>query len=298
MLEDLINNLRCESSLLIKDSLRKSGACLIKSLTNQALSQQKPLLYINTEPLFSNRHSLGSLGVQNVDVFGQYDSLKERIMSSVSSANTVVVFPSISLLLLSYSVGRFAKLLRALRESDKVSSVIALMHTDVVLNEEIVDRLDYLFSSIIHVLLPESELSVYYAQVKCLRRKSNGKLETSEEYFTLDDACSLKLVHSSSSAVVRSYTQSQSGDVVSSLTFNLSLSDKEREAKNRLHLPYLKKDSEKQALLSQTHNGSSGRPLISIGDESSQTNPGGKIYYHYDEADDFDDEDPDDDLDI
>lgn len=43
---------------------------------------------------------------------------------------------------------------------------------------------------------------------------------------------------------------------------------------------------------------SSGGPLIKIGDQSDNGAVGGKIYYHYDEADDFDEEDPDDDLDI
>lgn len=43
----------------------------------------------------------------------------------------------------------------------------------------------------------------------------------------------------------------------------------------------------------------SGGPLVSIGtDRPASSSSGGKIYYQYDEADDFDEEDPDDDLDI
>ena len=39
---------------------------------------------------------------------------------------------------------------------------------------------------------------------------------------------------------------------------------------------------------------------IGVGDTAATSDPtaGGKIYYQYDEADDFDEEDPDDDLDI
>lgn len=45
-----------------------------------------------------------------------------------------------------------------------------------------------------------------------------------------------------------------------------------------------------------------GAPKVKIGGGDSLStanqNTGGKIYYQYDEADDFDEEDPDDDLDI
>ncbi|KAJ1969796.1 hypothetical protein IWQ62_000398 [Dispira parvispora] len=65
------------------------------------------------------------------------------------------------------------------------------------------------------------------------------------------------------------------------LSFNLGLTDKQREAKNNVVLPY-----------------EEAQQLTSTSSTSSHTPAGGAIYYQPDEGDDFDDEDPDDDLDI
>ncbi|KAJ1653040.1 hypothetical protein IWQ61_006759 [Dispira simplex] len=65
------------------------------------------------------------------------------------------------------------------------------------------------------------------------------------------------------------------------LSFNLGLTDKQREAKNNVVLPYEEAQQVTSATLSSSH-----------------TPAGGAIYYQPDEGDDFDDEDPDDDLDI
>jgi hypothetical protein len=54
-------------------------------------------------------------------------------------------------------------------------------------------------------------------------------------------------------------------------TFKISLSEKDKESRNNLVLPYLPKEND---------------------------NSGGKIHYAFDDIDDWDDEDPDDDLDI
>ncbi|KAF3697930.1 Elongator complex protein 5 [Channa argus] len=68
-------------------------------------------------------------------------------------------------------------------------------------------------------------------------------------------------------------------DPTANLTFNLRLSDTEREAKEKLALPFIFSKEKKTALL---HSG-----------------PGsGRILYEPDANDDYDEEDPDDDLDV
>lgn len=61
------------------------------------------------------------------------------------------------------------------------------------------------------------------------------------------------------------------------LSFNLSLTDNQRKAKENMILPFTK---------------------VQQGTPETQQIGGGLIYYEPDAADDFDDEDPDDDLDI
>ena len=67
-------------------------------------------------------------------------------------------------------------------------------------------------------------------------------------------------------------------DVTSNLTFNLTLTEEQQQARAKLQLPYLLDDKTKQTQLD-------------LGKKS-------QIFYEADEADDLDEEDPDDDLNI
>lgn len=67
-------------------------------------------------------------------------------------------------------------------------------------------------------------------------------------------------------------------DITSNLTFNLSLTEEQKQARAQLQLPYLLNDKIKQTQLD-------------LGKKS-------QIFYEADEADDLDEEDPDDDLNI
>ncbi|KAF7727489.1 Elongator complex protein [Apophysomyces ossiformis] len=73
-------------------------------------------------------------------------------------------------------------------------------------------------------------------------------------------------------------TSEEQPDVISNLSFNLSLTDEQRKAKESIVLPYMK-----------------AQRTVEVEKEISNS---GNIYYEPDAADDFDDEDPDDDLDL
>ncbi|KAG0165587.1 Elongator complex protein [Apophysomyces sp. BC1034] len=73
-------------------------------------------------------------------------------------------------------------------------------------------------------------------------------------------------------------TEEEKPDIMSNLSFNLSLTDEQRKAKENIVLPYIK-----------------AQHTIEVEKEKSNS---GNIYYEPDAADDFDDEDPDDDLDL
>lgn len=91
-------------------------------------------------------------------------------------------------------------------------------------------------------------------------------------------------------------------DPTANLSFNLNLTEEQRRAKNDTVLPYMKTQgdnpvSDSFVVMSVSHFNHELRWLISIilvfALESS-----GAIYYEPDAADDFDDDDPDDDLTI
>lgn len=74
-------------------------------------------------------------------------------------------------------------------------------------------------------------------------------------------------------------------DPTANLSFNLTLTDEQRRAKEKLVLPYLKAQNR-------------GTVEIESSEPAAALPSTGTIYYEPDAADDFDDEDPDEDLDI
>jgi len=131
-----------------------------------------------------------------------------------------------------------------------------------------------------HSVLRKSSGKVVVAR-SILNADKEGKLTSSD-----DTACN-------SLAPKDSSTASSEVDPASNLTFNLRLTDSEREARANTALPYLLTESKKSAYLHE----SAGVRINKRGGGSSLVE-GGEIVYVPDEVDDFDDEDPDDDLDI
>lgn len=88
-------------------------------------------------------------------------------------------------------------------------------------------------------------------------------------------------------------------DPAANLTFDLTLSDREKEERSRLALPYHHSAEQKTALLSVQPTPFCSLSPFQCGTWCVQAgSSSGKIFYQPDEADDFDDSDPDDDLDL
>ncbi|XP_067928386.1 elongator complex protein 5-like [Watersipora subatra] len=295
MLHSLITELSFEFSILIEDSIERSGSCLINSIISN--TSNKNVLLVDMEP-----HSFSSypntVQISILHFFGQYDSLLEKILKMASGSETLVVFPSLSLFLMNYGVSKFGQLLRCLKDNKDISSVAAVIHTDVFSSSDTLPLTEYMFNTIVKVsAIDVAELSTaYYGHAECVRCQASGKTDSSEEYFTLANDLTIDLVHASSSAAIKALAIDETKvDITADLTFKLSLNEQEREARSKLQLPYLKRDDEKVEMLSKANN--SGAPRLKIGSSTSAVGEG-KIYYQYDDADDFDEEDPDDDLDI
>lgn len=119
-------------------------------------------------------------------------------------------------------------------------------------------------------------------------RKKSGKVTYESNGFIFNDKTKRldviaknQLVHEKKDNVeeeLTTATESMKIDPTANLSFNLSLTEEQRKAKENLILPHYKAQQLE----------------VSIDEEKKQ----GLIYYDPDAADDFDDEDPDDDLDI
>uniref|UniRef100_A0A3B4BGY0 Elongator complex protein 5 n=1 Tax=Periophthalmus magnuspinnatus TaxID=409849 RepID=A0A3B4BGY0_9GOBI len=99
-----------------------------------------------------------------------------------------------------------------------------------------------------------------------------------EHSFRIDEDLTITVLNKTPN--IESVPEEHQMDPTANLTFNLRLSDKEREAKEKLLLPFMfSKDNTEKLLL---HSGSGS----------------GRILYEPDASDDYDQEDPDDDLDV
>jgi len=138
-------------------------------------------------------------------------------------------------------------------------------------------------------------ISQYYATVEALPtclgsfrcesvlRKTSGKVIVDKNILIVDNKGDISMVKEKNT--VDSQEDSKDVDPASNLTFNLRLSETEKVARANTSLPYLLNESKKTAYLEE----------LSVVNHSAT---GGEVIYMPDEADDFDDEDPDDDLDF
>ncbi|KAM8974394.1 elongator complex protein 5 [Pelodytes ibericus] len=111
--------------------------------------------------------------------------------------------------------------------------------------------------------------------VSVTQRRKTGKTISCREEIRIHQSLSLEiLIHQESE-----HKTTKAVDPTANLTFNLRLSDTERELKESTALPYVFTAGEKSSLLQASSSSS-------------------KIFYDPDPEDDIDDEDPDDDLDV
>ncbi|KAM9312395.1 elongator complex protein 5 [Gastrophryne carolinensis] len=113
--------------------------------------------------------------------------------------------------------------------------------------------------------------------VAIIQRRKSGKVVIGKERVRVLEDLSLLLITEENQSQEPSKAQV---DPAENLTFNLRLSEAEREKREAAHLPYTFTDSKKLSLLQQGAGGSA------------------KIFYDPEPSDDLDDEDPDDDLDV
>lgn len=243
--------------------------CIPKSLSDSVVfhdGSQDVLGWNGTSPL-------------NIDTdLAQYLNNRPGNHGNLSVA---VVIDSLSPLLLhrpaTYTCQVINKLLTSKVHTADVEQVVTLVHGDLHDNHSLT-LVCYLATSIIKV--QQSRVQQFCMSASILHKKISGKVVKLTEHFNFDinytvkDVTEIKAVDTSKVAM-----ETNQVDPAANLTFNLTLTDKEKEARSQVKLPYTHDVSRQDETLSK-----------SVGE--------GKIFYQPDEADDFDEEDPDDDLDI
>jgi len=177
-------------------------------------------------------------------------------------------------------------LIRKLKQkASNKAKLILILHQECM-DDNIAEAIQQLATTNI-VLEKLDESEVYPKLCKISHRKLGGKLVTSKEVFKFDTLGDIKIdSFVENKAKSKHIDEEDADEAIDKLTtFNIGTTkNKEKEAKDKLVLPFYT-DEQKQS-------------VATAGEVKIQGEIPGKIYYEPDSGDDWDDDDPDDDLDF
>ncbi|KAM8897278.1 elongator complex protein 5 [Spinachia spinachia] len=296
MLTELLQGSDAGGFLVIRDSASYSGRHLLKSFINGALNREEAVHVLGFEvseeelkdelkgsPVqrlhFHDAYS-DPLGWTGQPTFTAYQFCVEELTRLVGQTShskpATLVIDSLSWILRHLGPPAVCATLHQLRKGGAVRAIIALLHGDMH-QRGTVGSVCHLASSVITVA---PGMKGGDAVAKITKRSKSGKVVQDEDIFTINHDLTV-VVQSKHSQLgpKQADPEELEMDPTAHLTFNLRLSNTEREAKEKLALPFVFSKEKKTALL---HSG-----------------PGsGRILYEPDANDDYDQEDPDDDLDV
>lgn len=182
----------------------------------------------------------------------------------------VILIESLSTVLLHEDFHHIYSTLLHLSRNSHVQQTVCIVHTDVH-DDSLLASLEYLATTVV-TLKPAANAADLSAVCHTVHRKPGGKIIREEERFDMTPELTICNITKIEQKKAQKETQAQP-DPTANLTFNLRLSKGEKDARDQVVLPYLKKPP------------------------SVPTSGTGEITYTMDRDDDFDEEDdPDDDL--
>ena len=216
-------------------------------------------------------------------VSGSQLILPSCVLSETSPSDQSVVIDSLTDLLVFFKHSEVTNLVRKFRQTaGKQSKLVAVIH-QTCLSESALDDLRKFFNTVLEISdLPGKKVAEKICAISHL--KPGGKLICSKEILKFDSDWSFKSSPFEETSVKKIIEEEELIDNLT--TFNLETTKAtEKKAKDNLVLPFYK-DTQ-----------IAGQVKIQ-GQVESKSDTEGKIYYEPDSGDDWDDEDPDDDLDF
>lgn len=293
MLSELLQGNDSGGFLIIRDSCSCSGRNLLKSFISSALNREEAVHVLGFEVSEEElKDGLNTSAAQKLHFHNAYsdplgwtdrpaftvsrfslEELAHLVKQPAHSKPATLVIDSLSWILRHESPPVVCKTLQQLKKGGAVRAVIGLLHADLH-QRGTVGSLCHLASSVITVWPgPRGE----DALAKITKRSKSGKVMQDEVIFSVSEDLTVAIHNKPCHKTTDS--EEQQADPTANLTFNLRLSDTERQAKEKLALPFVFSREKKSALL---HPGQGS----------------GRILYEPDANDDYDQEDPDDDLDV
>lgn len=206
-----------------------------------------------------------------------------------SEMKIMVIIDGLSLLLRHKSIHDVCTMIKSLSKLTNKVEVVQLVATiqEDIVSQTAINALTYIADATINLELHQrkiprsnrgftAEQTSFQADVTL--RKKTGKIM--REIFVYNISKDLNFMKKNEIEIgAKNEDIISQADPTADLSFNLRLTDSEKQARSQVRLPYTL-DNEQKAVQLDPSSGS------------------GQIIYHPDDADDFDEEDPDEDLDI
>ncbi|XP_018323574.1 elongator complex protein 5 [Agrilus planipennis] len=277
MLKTILHSNPPSKFILIEDSLKEGGTDVLNYLIHLHTEQHTEVHHFIFSGNFEKqKHSNPRVKTYDFtsDFQGWFSQQNPNINDIVEgiSTKTVVVIDSLAHMIFQYGVSQCYKLIRYLKERPNIIQVATILHTDLVESVDILPFFEHLST---FCMIREPQFNKTKKRVSCIYKKPSGKITRlkDEYYFNEGQLFSATIKTVNPDVLVQQSINQMLSDTLT--TFRLSLDDKERESRDKVVLPFLPKE-------------------VTPDKEES----GGKITYKFDEVDDWDEEDPDDDLNI
>lgn len=262
--------------IIIEDTLDLCGRHLLKGIARSFLKEGTSVNVLCCDNVHRNDWRKGGTVGGSLQIFDHYSDpggwnsnatpqiaeiLTDAIKGVKSLPNVVLVIDSLSTLLLRSSAEKLYRTLCTVLTSEENNvQVLALLHSDVHSEET-----QSLLSSLATCTLTVSPPCNGNAFVSCVSHHPRGKILNQVVQYQINENFELQFVCDISESKNVQHVVKKP-DPAANLTFNLRLTDSEKEVRNKLQLPYMKTSSEVPEILN--------------------------------EDDFYDEEDPDDDLDV
>lgn len=289
-LQKVLHGVENSDIILIQDSLQESGFLLFNAFIKRRTVQKTRVHVFCFEsfPCYILKHfncdfkkhvvfhdcytdPKGYLRETGTETKGL---LSEKISArDVQNEPLYVFVDSLSAALVSHDLHTIYSDIHNLIQTNKNKrqvQMVALIHKDMLPDNNALKYFLHLARTSLDVTPYEADCSKVYVKHK----KSNGKLIDEVSLVSFDDYFNIEINEIKEETVDKRTSEDQFVKDMSHLTtFKLDLESEEKQARSELVLPYIKTNV-------------------------NQSGGGGNIYYEPDQRDDWDEEDPDDDLDI
>ncbi|EFA05335.1 elongator complex protein 5 [Tribolium castaneum] len=265
MLSTYLNTLPLPKFVLIEDSVAAKGGDFfehqLRSHANRSDYATHLLIFESYFTSLKNRHSSCTCHDFTSDSLNWFKKSADLTSLTSLNENCVIFVDSLAHVLYRFGAAETYKLFTQLKNKKNVQQVVTVLHTDLLENKDkIVKYFRHLAT--LYIELDTKRLSYLY-------KKSHRKVIKQIENYHFDNKRLITETIKKPDKEIIAETLNRLPENLS--TFRIGLTEKEKESRDGLVLPFLPKESESS---------------------------GGKIHYSLDEIDDWDEEDPDDDLDI